>query len=309
MAVGGLGWPWATLKRGLRLMAISQAMSPLVSVLVVLLASSISGTTVDSPSSSPLPPPSFQPPIQLPVTQRQSDPQCCGADGSSERAACPRDTPPPTPTQLVQLCSDPTVACSSLPLPCLSCSCDYGCTYGQQSNATCSVWGHAGVEGDKSETISSTTASSIRRGESLVQCSGEREGIQREFTCSYCYLTDPRGHRCSTRDLGCRSVGSPTSHHHWYVANCTSGPSTLCLGKQVFSKRVECNWTEGYSWRTAMVLSITLGGFGADRFYLGHWQEGIGKLFSFGGLGVWTLVDVVLVAIGYIGPADGSLYI
>ena len=45
------------------------------------------------------------------------------------------------------------------------------------------------------------------------------------------------------------------------------------------------------------------------RFYLGHWQEGIGKLFSFGGLGVWTLVDVVLVAIGYIGPADGSLYI
>ena len=34
------------------------------------------------------------------------------------------------------------------------------------------------------------------------------------------------------------------------------------------------------------------------RFYLGHWQEGIGKLFSFGGLGVWTLVDVVLVAIG-----------
>ena len=45
------------------------------------------------------------------------------------------------------------------------------------------------------------------------------------------------------------------------------------------------------------------------RFYLGHWQEGIGKLFSFGGLGVWTLVDVVMVAIRYIGPADGSLYI
>ena len=55
--------------------------------------------------------------------------------------------------------------------------------------------------------------------------------------------------------------------------------------------------------------SITLGGFGADRFYLGLWREGIGKLFSFGGLGVWTIVDVILVATGYIGPADGSLYI
>jgi hypothetical protein len=46
-----------------------------------------------------------------------------------------------------------------------------------------------------------------------------------------------------------------------------------------------------------------------SRFYLGHWQEGIGKLFSFGGLGVWTLVDVIMVAIRYVGPADGSLYI
>ena len=46
-----------------------------------------------------------------------------------------------------------------------------------------------------------------------------------------------------------------------------------------------------------------------DRFYLGLWREGIGKLFSFGGLGVWTLVDVILIAVGYIGPYDGSLYI
>lgn len=56
-------------------------------------------------------------------------------------------------------------------------------------------------------------------------------------------------------------------------------------------------------------FSLTLGGFGVDRFYLGHWREGLGKLFSFGGLGVWTLVDLILVIIGYVGPADGSLYI
>lgn len=59
----------------------------------------------------------------------------------------------------------------------------------------------------------------------------------------------------------------------------------------------------------SLSFSITLGGFGADRFYLGHWEEGLGKFFSFGGLGVWTLVDIVLVGIGYITPADGSLYI
>lgn len=55
--------------------------------------------------------------------------------------------------------------------------------------------------------------------------------------------------------------------------------------------------------------SITLGGFGADRFYLGQWREGLGKLFSFGGLGIWTLIDVLLIGVGYVGPVDGSLYI
>lgn len=58
-----------------------------------------------------------------------------------------------------------------------------------------------------------------------------------------------------------------------------------------------------------LLHSITLGGFGADRFYLGQWREGLGKLFSFGGLGIWTLIDVLLIGVGYVGPADGSLYI
>ena len=39
------------------------------------------------------------------------------------------------------------------------------------------------------------------------------------------------------------------------------------------------------------------------------WKSGIGKLFSFGGLGIWTLVDIFLIAIGYLQPADGSMYI
>ena len=58
-----------------------------------------------------------------------------------------------------------------------------------------------------------------------------------------------------------------------------------------------------------MLLSIFLGGFGVDRFYLGHYREGLGKLFSLGGFGVWTLIDIVLIYVEYLGPADGSVYI
>lgn len=70
-----------------------------------------------------------------------------------------------------------------------------------------------------------------------------------------------------------------------------------------------CSWGPLVGDRPVCCCSITLGGFGADRFYLGQWREGLGKLFSFGGLGIWTLIDVLLIGVGYVGPADGSLYI
>lgn len=123
--------------------------------------------------------------------------------------------------------------------------------------------------------------------------------------CRYCYQTEPWEHSCILQS-NCNSVGSP---RQYYKTNCTVHSNVICLGNRVFPKRLVCNWTGGHRWGAALALSITLGGFGADRFYLGHWQEGIGKLFSFGGLGVWTLIDVVLISLHYLGPADGSLYL
>lgn len=265
---GGLGQIWATVKWAVKVLVLSQLASPLVAWLAMFVAGSAGLDTGVVPAD--------ESPVTTPAPSYQEVDSCCQSDDTT--GPCPRDhIPHPNSPS----CSGGG-QCSQLPLSCITCTCDYECHYGKQSNASCKV------------------------ASSDVICEGERE-FSREFRCSYCYLTDPSGHKCSNRNIGCRSVGSPTSRAHWYIANCST--SDICLGKQVFSKKTECNWTEGYSWKTALILSVTLGGFGADRFYLGHWQEGIGKLFSFGGLGVWTLVDVVLVSIGYIGPADGSLYI
>lgn len=121
-----------------------------------------------------------------------------------------------------------------------------------------------------------------------------------QFTCRYCFLSDHWEHDCFKR-TSCNSV------HSVYKTNCTVNRDVLCLGHRQFSKYVDCNWSRGSKYFTALVLSITLGGFGVDRFYLGHWQEGIGKLFSFGGLGVWVIVDAILISIGFLGTSDGSL--
>ena len=50
------------------------------------------------------------------------------------------------------------------------------------------------------------------------------------------------------------------------------------------------------SYVTALLLSFFFGVFGVDRFYLGHVGVGLGKLFTFGGLGIWALIDFILVA-------------
>jgi TM2 domain-containing membrane protein YozV len=63
---------------------------------------------------------------------------------------------------------------------------------------------------------------------------------------------------------------------------------------------------EGKSWLAALLLSIIVGTFGADRFYLGYIGLGILKLVTCGGLGIWWLVDLILIATGSMKDSTGQ---
>lgn len=60
------------------------------------------------------------------------------------------------------------------------------------------------------------------------------------------------------------------------------------------------------SYLVALFLSYFMGGLGADRFYLGKIGTGIIKLITFGGLGLWHLIDLLLVAFGKLHAKDDA---
>ena len=59
------------------------------------------------------------------------------------------------------------------------------------------------------------------------------------------------------------------------------------------------------NWTVAVALSFFLGVLGIDRFYLGYTGIGLAKLVTIGGLGIWALIDCVLIAVRVVPDSDG----
>ena len=55
----------------------------------------------------------------------------------------------------------------------------------------------------------------------------------------------------------------------------------------------------------ALLLCIILGGLGVHRFYVGKIWTGILMLLTLGGLGIWTLIDIIVIATQNFKDSDG----
>ena len=105
----------------------------------------------------------------------------------------------------------------------------------------------------------------------------------------------------------CQSCGKEYTGNAKYCQSC----GMLLMNKPVYSSSpqvTQMNTPKTTPQReliVALILSIFFGNFGVDRFYLGYVGLGLLKMLTFGGCGIWWLIDIILIATRKVTDSSG----
>jgi len=91
-----------------------------------------------------------------------------------------------------------------------------------------------------------------------------------------------------------------------YCSNCGASSDTQAKFCSSCGKSSEAGISEK-SFVTTLILAVILGGLGVHRFYVGKIGTGILMFLTLGGLGIWSLIDLIVIALQKFKDSKGLL--
>lgn len=100
-----------------------------------------------------------------------------------------------------------------------------------------------------------------------------------------------------------------------YCPNCgkpVTGETNFCpecgapLKIANYQNQPALNRTNEDRWLIALILCILVGSLGVHRFYTGNIVTGVLMLITLGGCGVWTIIDLIMIAANTYRDGNGN---